>query len=268
MDKGLKKCSTSTDVVSVHHVHKVTNPYQKANKRELDNLEIKEKRKKQKKHNEISEEMEKSEKEIEKLRKSLKEMTETIKELRLIIQTSAKRSTPFRNRDVCNFGDKDHEGNNNRTLFCRGFDISVPRHEIKRALWKHFSSCGKVKRVYVPIECATGVALGFALIDMAKHSTRGLKLDGSVLGGRILCVKIGTSTMELYSLGRRFRGCKRCCHQRPSYESIVTYYDKKPWWLAPPIVGTRLSKIRRFTVVIDRFHKSRIDWQSRLYKWW
>ncbi|OAP16910.1 hypothetical protein AXX17_AT1G67730 [Arabidopsis thaliana] len=54
MDRRLKKCSTSTDVESVHDVSKVTDPLQKA-KRELDNVEIKEKQKKQKNQNETSE---------------------------------------------------------------------------------------------------------------------------------------------------------------------------------------------------------------------
>lgn len=61
----------------------------------------------------------------------------------------------------CNYDNKDHLGHNDDTLFVRGFDTSLPRREIKSQLWKHFGSCGKVIRVYVPIECETGASLGF-----------------------------------------------------------------------------------------------------------
>lgn len=61
----------------------------------------------------------------------------------------------------CNYDNKDHLGHNDDTLFVRGFDTSLPRREIKSQLWKHFGSCGKVIRVYVPIECETGTSLGF-----------------------------------------------------------------------------------------------------------
>ncbi|XP_010416182.1 PREDICTED: polyadenylate-binding protein 2-B-like [Camelina sativa] len=265
MEKRLKKYSTSTDVEPVHHhAHKVTNPLHKAtNKRELNNLEIEEKRKKQKKHNERSEEMqmEKYEKEIEKLKKSLKEMTETIKELRQIIQTSAVLPLPFRNREECNYGNKDHLGQNDHTLFCQGFDISVPRHEIKSALWKHFSLCGKVTRVYVPIECATGVALGFAFIDLAKHYKKGLKLNGSFLGGRKLCVMIGTARKELFGLDEDFAGCKRCPRYNPYRRNLTYHHEKYRQWISSlPMVGTRFSKIGRFTAIIGRLHGHGTVW--------
>ncbi|KFK42598.1 hypothetical protein AALP_AA1G016300 [Arabis alpina] len=54
--------------------------------------------------------------------------------------------------DECCYDDKDWKGNNEKTLFVQGFETSLPRNEI--------SSCGEIKRVFVPIECKTGVALG------------------------------------------------------------------------------------------------------------
>lgn len=63
----------------------------------------------------------------------------------------------------CCFETEDSDGNNEYTVFVRGLDTSLPRDEIKKALRKHFESCGcEVTRVFVPIECETGAPLGFA----------------------------------------------------------------------------------------------------------
>ena len=62
----------------------------------------------------------------------------------------------------CCFGTKDAEGNNEHTIFVTGFDNSGSRDEIRSALAKHFSSCGELTRVFVHIECETGVSRGYA----------------------------------------------------------------------------------------------------------
>lgn len=114
----------------------------------------------------------------------------------------------------CNFGNKDHLINTDRSLFVRGFDTFRPRQEIKSALWKHFESCGKVKRVYVPIECDTGSCLGFAFIEMEEGYTMGIILDGSHLEERVLRVEFAKYRDESFGF-YGFIGCDRCCTYMP-----------------------------------------------------
>ncbi|KAL1206361.1 putative notchless protein [Cardamine amara subsp. amara] len=62
---------------------------------------------------------------------------------------------------------EDSNANNHDSVFVFNLDTSLARDEIKTALRKHFESCGvEVTRVFVPIECRTGVPLGFAFVDV------------------------------------------------------------------------------------------------------
>ncbi|KAL1216868.1 Nucleolin 2 [Cardamine amara subsp. amara] len=261
MDKGLKKWSTSTDV---EPVHKATNPLQKA-KRGLDDLEIKEKRKKQKIDKEKSDK-----KEIKKLRKSFKELTEIMKELQEIFQSKAhlpvisfgkkepvKKPQPI---NECNFGNKDHLINANHSVFVRGFDTSLPRQQIKNALWKHFESYGKVETVYVPIECATGSSLGYAFVEMEEGFTNKLlNLDGSDVDELDLDVEHAKFRPESFGFDD-FIGCKRCCNYMPwltdrvkngpYHGRFARYCPDKKW----RTVGTPFSKIGRFTAIVGRVY--------------
>ncbi|ESQ42662.1 hypothetical protein EUTSA_v10014402mg [Eutrema salsugineum] len=265
MDKRLNECSTSTDVETVHGVNKVTNP-QTDKKRELDNLEIKEKRKKQRKHDEKSEKNE-----IKKLRKSYEEMTETMKKLYELIESRAglrisfEKEAPKKKKKLeriyineCNFGNKDHLGLNEETLFVTGFDTCLPRLIIKSALLKHFGSCGKVTNVYVPIECATGASLGYAFINLKKNHTKGLTLSGSYLGGRMLDVMMAKDRPEFFGL-EDFEGCDRCCGYKPWLVTSRSLDNSFRNWrrkikIERRTFGSPYSKIGRFTASIARLH--------------
>lgn len=53
-------------------------------------------------------------------------------------------------------------------IFVRGFDTALSRDVIRAALWKRFESLGcDVRRVFVPIECRTGVPLGFVACSLS-----------------------------------------------------------------------------------------------------
>ncbi|CAH2075786.1 unnamed protein product [Thlaspi arvense] len=73
--------------------------------------------------------------------------------------------------------------NKRESIFVKGFSCSPPRDKIKRALKKHFSSCGPVTGIFVPFHCKTGSPLGYAFINMGQEAEKALKLDGSCLGG-------------------------------------------------------------------------------------
>ncbi|XP_010472883.1 PREDICTED: uncharacterized protein LOC104752442 [Camelina sativa] len=116
--------------------------------------------------------LKKQKKEIDEITKSLKEMSEVIKTLQDNSLTKAdledilskEKETPNKMVEPiveCCFEIGGAEGNNLDTIFVRGFDCSFPRDVIKSTLEKHFASCGKITRVFVPIECHTGSPLGF-----------------------------------------------------------------------------------------------------------
>ncbi|XP_019093496.1 PREDICTED: uncharacterized protein LOC104753817, partial [Camelina sativa] len=179
-----------------------------------------------------------------KLRKTFEKLTETTEKLHEIILTrpnlpdiSFRKEVPRKEvkpiyHNECNFGNKDHLALNDDTLFVRGFDTSLPRHEIKSALWKHFSSCGKVTTVYVPIECATGASLGYAFINLKDH-TKGFTLSGSLLGGRKLHVMMAKYRDEFGGYSN-FRGCQRC-------------RNYQPWLVHRAIADSLLEKYRWYT---------------------
>ncbi|KAF3580314.1 hypothetical protein DY000_02029049 [Brassica cretica] len=111
----------------------------------------------------------------------------------------------------CCFDTKDAKGNNERTIFVTGFDNSGSRDEIRSALAKHFSSCGELKRVFVHIECETGVSRGYAFINLKKRVgiEAALSLNGSDLGGHKLLVTMARLRDEYYA-HFNFKGCEIC----------------------------------------------------------
>ncbi|WZZ48921.1 hypothetical protein YC2023_049028 [Brassica napus] len=112
----------------------------------------------------------------------------------------------------CCFGTKDAEGNNEHTIFVTGFDNSGSRDEIRSALAKHFSSCGELTRVFVHIECETGVSRGYAFINLKKRGGEieaALSLNGSDLGGHKLLVTMARLRDEYYG-HFNFKGCEIC----------------------------------------------------------
>ncbi|XP_013636539.1 polyadenylate-binding protein 2-like isoform X2 [Brassica napus] len=115
----------------------------------------------------------------------------------------------------CCFDTKDAKGNNERTIFVTGFDNSGSRDEIRSALAKHFSSCGELTRVFVHIECETGVSRGYAFINLKNRVgiEAALTLNGSDLGGRKLLVTMARLRDEYYG-HFNFKGCEIC---RASY---------------------------------------------------
>ncbi|KAF8085321.1 hypothetical protein N665_0672s0035 [Sinapis alba] len=114
-------------------------------------------------------------------------------------------------KQQCCFDTKDADGNNDRTIFVTDFDTSGSRDEIRSALAKHFSSCGELTRVFVPIECETGVSRGYAFINLKTRDEfeAALTLDGSDLGGRKLLVIKAKKREEYYGYGD-FKGCEIC----------------------------------------------------------
>ncbi|XP_056844084.1 uncharacterized protein LOC108806424 isoform X2 [Raphanus sativus] len=114
----------------------------------------------------------------------------------------------------CCFGTKDAKGNDERTIFVSGFDNSGSRDEIRSALAKHFSSCGELTRVFVHIECKTGVSRGYAFINLKQRGggeelEAALTLNGSDLGGRKLLVTMAKSRDEYYG-HFNYTGCEIC----------------------------------------------------------
>ncbi|WZZ48919.1 hypothetical protein YC2023_049026 [Brassica napus] len=111
----------------------------------------------------------------------------------------------------CCFDTKDAKGNNERTIFVTGFDNSGSRDEIRSALAKHLSSCGELTRVFVHIECETGVSRGYAFINLKKRVgiEAALSLNGSDLGGHKLLVTMARLRDEYYA-HFNFKGCEIC----------------------------------------------------------
>nr|VDD05492.1 unnamed protein product [Brassica oleracea] len=114
----------------------------------------------------------------------------------------------------CCFGTKDAEGNNEHTIFVTGFDNSGSRDEIRSALAKHFSSCGELTRVFVHIECETGVSRGYAFINLKKRGGEieaALSLNGSDLGGHKLLLLVTMARLrDEYYAHFNFKGCEIC----------------------------------------------------------
>ncbi|KAG2326479.1 hypothetical protein Bca52824_009207 [Brassica carinata] len=92
----------------------------------------------------------------------VRELDDSETEVNSLKKQKQEEETTEKKKECC-FDTKDAKGNNERTIFVTGFDTSGSRDEIRSALTKHFSSCGELTGVFVPIECKTGL-----LVTMAK----------------------------------------------------------------------------------------------------
>ncbi|XP_009136912.1 uncharacterized protein LOC103860976 isoform X2 [Brassica rapa] len=120
-----------------------------------------------------------------------------------------QKETEREKEDSCCYGCEGATGNSLETIFVKGFQHLRPRDEIKNELSNFFGSCGKVVRVFVPMQCVTCVPLGFIFIDYSNGENEALKLNGSYMGGRKLEVKMATSSDEYYGFVN-FAGCDLC----------------------------------------------------------
>uniref|UniRef100_A0A1J3EAH3 Nucleolin 1 n=1 Tax=Noccaea caerulescens TaxID=107243 RepID=A0A1J3EAH3_NOCCA len=79
-------------------------------------------------------------------------------------------------------------------IFVRGYDTSLPRKIIKRALGKHFSSCGEVLEVDVVPNQTYPKARNHAYVDIYGEDAKekALQLSGSDMGGfKLVVEKLG-----------------------------------------------------------------------------
>ncbi|CAH8359081.1 unnamed protein product [Eruca vesicaria subsp. sativa] len=140
-----------------------------------------------------------------------RELNDLETEVNIRKKQKQEEETTEKKKECC-YDTKDAEGNNERTIFVTGFDTSGSRDEIRSALAKHFSSCGELTRVFVPIECETGVSIGYAFINLKRRAgdiEAALSLNESDLGGRKLLVTMATKREEYY-IHINFKGCEIC----------------------------------------------------------
>ncbi|CAH2073329.1 unnamed protein product, partial [Thlaspi arvense] len=80
--------------------------------------------------------------------------------------------------------------NRSRGISVTGYDTSVPADEVKRALRKHFSSCGQITDVFVLNSRALVYFFGIGAVDNAlKRSRRKVERSASGVGGWRLVAK-------------------------------------------------------------------------------
>ncbi|CAN7118787.1 unnamed protein product [Brassica rapa subsp. narinosa] len=121
-----------------------------------------------------------------------------------------QKETEREKEDSCCYGCEGATGNSLETIFVKGFQHLRPRDEIKNELSNFFGSCGKVVRVFVPMQCIVSFLNNrFIFIDYSNGENEALKLNGSYMGGRKLEVKMATSSDEYYGFVN-FAGCDLC----------------------------------------------------------
>lgn len=59
------------------------------------------------------------------------------------------------------------DGGDEKKVFVKGFDSSLSEDDIRNALTEHFSSCGEVKTVSVPMDRETGNSKGFVIFTLS-----------------------------------------------------------------------------------------------------
>jgi len=59
------------------------------------------------------------------------------------------------------------DGGDEKKIFVKGFDASLSEDDIKNTLREHFSSCGEIKNVSVPIDRDTGNSKGLVIITLS-----------------------------------------------------------------------------------------------------
>ncbi|KFK41492.1 hypothetical protein AALP_AA2G137300 [Arabis alpina] len=89
------------------------------------------------------------------------------------------------------FSSKFCEGDSgdDQTIIAKEFDYWLPEDDIKKALSKHFTSCGEITSVVVPTDPKTGATKGYAYIQIKEGVEKALKLNGSEMGGCNLVVE-------------------------------------------------------------------------------
>jgi nucleolin len=75
------------------------------------------------------------------------------------------------------------DGGDEKKIFVKGFDASLSEDDIKNTLREHFSSCGEIKNVSVPIDRDTGNSKGIAYLEFSEGKEKALELNGSDMGG-------------------------------------------------------------------------------------
>ncbi|CAH8306202.1 unnamed protein product [Eruca vesicaria subsp. sativa] len=235
MDKEgmrLKKCSTPTDVEHTHDLSNSRTGEEKKRKKstvhEDTNHSWKVKKvgasKKTAAHDatigRLAATIKEAHDEIIKLRESIKEMTKTMKKQQEILLTMAGTMKNLRVKETpkekpaikreCAF-ERGYDRNNKQTIFVKGYDPSMRRDDVEKALVEHFRSCGEITRVFVPFKCYTLTSIGFAFMDLKEdgHRKKALLLDGSYMGGKKLEVTMAFDREE-FNPYETMRGCSDC----------------------------------------------------------
>lgn len=226
----LKKCSTSTDVEHTHDpsdsrtgekkrkrstVHEATKHSRKVKK-------VRASRKKTAVHDatigRLAASIKEAHDEITELRESIEEMTKTMKKQHetLLTMAGAMKNLPVKETSKekstiereCALARK-YQPNNKNTIFVKGYDPSMRRDKVEKALIEHFGSCGEITRVFVPFKCYSLTSLGFAFIDLKEDHRKALLLDGSYMGGRKLEVTMAFDREE-FNPYETISGCSDC----------------------------------------------------------
>uniref|UniRef100_A0A8I6YMY4 RRM domain-containing protein n=1 Tax=Hordeum vulgare subsp. vulgare TaxID=112509 RepID=A0A8I6YMY4_HORVV len=92
-------------------------------------------------------------------------------------------ASALRTRDGGSFGKP--SGGPSLSVFVKGFDSSQQEDAIRSSLQEHFSKCGEITRVSVPMDHENGASKGIAYMDFTDESSfsKALELSGSDLGG-------------------------------------------------------------------------------------
>ncbi|KAL1214062.1 Nucleolin 1 [Cardamine amara subsp. amara] len=156
--------------------------------------------------------------EIKEMSKSIKELTEAVKRQEEILQTIADQhegKDEGAAEDFCNFECEEAMEDHDNSIIVKGFDKDMGRRrDVKKVLRNVFGSCGKIKSIFVPIACQTGGGpLEYAFItfeDWQGGNEKALKMNGDLLEGRQLEVKLARGSGLLHGYSDSGVGCTRC----------------------------------------------------------
>uniref|UniRef100_A0A453RW58 RRM domain-containing protein n=1 Tax=Aegilops tauschii subsp. strangulata TaxID=200361 RepID=A0A453RW58_AEGTS len=109
-------------------------------------------------------------------------------------------------RDGGSFGKP--SGGPSLSVFVKGFDSSQQEDAIRSSLQEHFSKCGEITRVSVPMDYENGASKGIAYMDFTDESSfsKALALSGSDLGGCNLYVAEAKPKGQFGGVGGRSGG--------------------------------------------------------------
>ena len=125
--------------------------------------------------------------------------------VRLDMAAERGASAP-RTRDGGSFGKP--SGGPSLSVFVKGFDSSQQEDAIRSSLQEHFSKCGEITRVSVPMDYENGASKGIAYMDFTDESSfsKALELSGSDLGGCNLYVAEAKPKGQFGGVGGRSGG--------------------------------------------------------------